>query len=51
MMASTATLLVENDMHPVIQLIFLLASDKISNEVDQFFATIRIFSRLTLIIQ
>ncbi len=38
MMASTATLLVENDMHPVIQLIFLLASDKISNEVDQFFA-------------
>ena len=37
-MASTATLLVENDMHPVIQLIFLLASDKISNEVDQFFA-------------
>ena len=38
MLASTATLLVENDMHPVIQQIFLLASDSISNELDQFFA-------------
>ena len=38
MLASTVTLLVENDMHPVLQQIFLLAMDKISNEVDQFFA-------------
>jgi TRAP-type uncharacterized transport system substrate-binding protein len=38
MLASTVTLLVEREMHPVIQQIFLLAADKISNEVDQFFA-------------
>ena len=38
MLASTATLLVEKDMHPVIQQLFLLASDKISSEIDQFFA-------------
>ena len=38
MLASTATLLVEKDMHPVIQQLFLLGSDKISNEIDQFFA-------------
>ena len=38
MLASTATLLVESDMHPAIQQIFLLAAEEISNEVDQFFA-------------
>ena len=38
MLASTVTLLVENDVHPVIQQIFLLAADRISSEVDQFFA-------------
>ena len=38
MLASSVTLLVENDMHPVIQQLFLIAADKISNEVDQFFA-------------
>ena len=38
MLASSATLLVEDDMHPVVQQIFLLAADKISNEIDQFFA-------------
>ena len=43
MLASTVTLLVESDMHPVIQQIFLLAADKISNEVDQFFANPEFF--------
>ena len=43
MLASTVTLLVEDDMHPVIQQIFLLAADKISNEVDQFFANPEFF--------
>ncbi len=38
MLASTVTLLVEKDMHPAIQYIFLLGAEKISNEVDQFFA-------------
>lgn len=38
MLASTVTLLVKNDMHPVIQQMFILAADKIGNEVDQFFA-------------
>ena len=43
MLASTVTLLVESDMHPVIQQIFLLAADKISNEIDQFFANPEFF--------
>lgn len=43
MLASTATLLVENDMHPVIQQIFLLAAKMISDEVDQFFANPEFF--------
>lgn len=38
MLASTVTLLVEKDMHPALQSIFLLAAEKISNELDQFFA-------------
>ena len=38
MLASTATLLVDSDMHPATQQLFLLAADAISNEVDQFFA-------------
>ncbi len=38
MLASTVTLLVEKDMHPAIQYIFLLGAEKISSEVDQFFA-------------
>ena len=38
MLASSVTLLVEDDMHPVVQQIFLLAADKIGNEIDQFFA-------------
>ncbi|MFZ4537572.1 TAXI family TRAP transporter solute-binding subunit [Propionivibrio sp.] len=43
MLASTVTLLVEDDMHPVIQQIFLLAANKIGNEVDQFFANPEFF--------
>lgn len=43
LLASTATLLVEKDMHPVIQQIFLLGADKISNELDQFFADPDVF--------
>ena len=38
MLASTVTLLVESDMHPAIQQLFLLAGDKIGNEIDQLFA-------------
>ena len=38
MLASTVTLLVEKDMHPAVQSIFLVAAEKISNELDQFFA-------------
>lgn len=38
LLASTATLLVEKNMHPVIQQLFILGADKISNELDQFFA-------------
>ena len=38
MLASSVTLLVEDDMHPVVQQIFLLAADKIGNEIDQVFA-------------
>ena len=38
MLASSVTLLVEDDMHPVVQQIFLLAADAIGNEIDQFFA-------------
>lgn len=38
MIASTVTLIVEKDMHPAVQSIFLLAAEKISNDLDQFFA-------------
>lgn len=38
MLASTTTLLIEKSMHPLVQEIFVLASDAIGNEVDQFFA-------------
>lgn len=38
MLASTVTLLIGKDMHPAVQSIFLLAAEKISNELDQFFA-------------
>ena len=38
MLASTVTLLVESDMHPAIQQLFLLATKKISAEANQFFA-------------
>ena len=43
MLASSATLLIEDDMHPVVQQIFLLAADKIGNEIDQFFANPEFF--------
>lgn len=38
MLASTVTLLVEKDMHPAVQSIFLLAAEKISSGLDQFFS-------------
>ena len=38
MLASTVTLLIEKDMHPAIQSIFLLGAEKITNDIDQFFA-------------
>ena len=38
MLASTTTLLVDKNLHPLVQEIFVLASDEIGNEVDQFFA-------------
>ncbi len=38
MLASTDTLLVEKKMHPAVQLIFLMAAESISNDIDQFFA-------------
>jgi TRAP-type uncharacterized transport system substrate-binding protein len=38
MLASTTTLLVDREMHPAIQQLFLLAADKIGSEQDQFFA-------------
>ena len=38
MLASTVSLLVEKDMHPAIQYLFLLGAEKVSNDVDQFFA-------------
>ena len=38
MLSTTATLLIEKTMHPAIQHIFLISADKISREVDQFFA-------------
>ena len=38
MLASTVTLLVEKDLHPAIQQLFLMATEKISREQDQFFA-------------
>lgn len=37
MIASTITLLVENTMHPALQLLFLQATDAISDESDTFF--------------
>ena len=39
MLASTGTLLVEKDLHPVIQQTFLLAADEISKQDDQFFSS------------
>lgn len=45
MLASTGTLLVERKMHPVIQQIFLLAANSISEEDDQFFAGAEFFPR------
>ncbi len=38
MLSSTATLLIEKNMHPAIQHIFLLSAEKISRDVNQFFA-------------
>ncbi len=38
MLATSATLLIEKTMHPAIQHIFLISAEKISREVDQFFA-------------
>ena len=38
MLATTATLLIEKTMHPAIQHIFLISAEKISRDVDQFFA-------------
>ena len=38
MLASTMTLLVERDMHPAIQQLFLLTADTISKDLSQFFA-------------
>jgi hypothetical protein len=38
MIASTTTLLVLEDTHPAIQLLFLMAADHISNDRNQFFA-------------
>ena len=38
MLSSTVSLLVEKDMHPAVQYLFLLGAEKISNNVDQFFA-------------
>lgn len=38
MLASTGTLLVEQDLHPVIQQTFLLAADAIGKQDDQFFS-------------
>lgn len=43
MLSSTVSLLVEKDMHPAVQYLFLLGSEKISNEVDQFFAKPELF--------
>ena len=38
MLSTTATILIEKTMHPAIQHIFLISAEKISREVDQFFA-------------
>lgn len=38
MLASTVTLVVKKDMHPAVQSIFLMAAEKISKNLDQFFA-------------
>ena len=38
MLSSTVSLLVEKDMHTAVQYLFLLGAEKISNNVDQFFA-------------
>ncbi len=43
MLSSTVSLLVEKDMHPAIQYLFLLGAEKVSNEVDQFFAKPELF--------
>lgn len=38
MLATSATILIEKSMHPAIQHIFLISAEKISREIDQFFA-------------
>ena len=38
MLASTITLVVEKSMHPAVQQTFLVAADRVSSRVDQFFA-------------
>lgn len=38
MLASSATLLVDRDLHPAVQQLFLIAMDKASAEQDQFFS-------------
>ena len=38
MLASTDTLLVEKKMHPAVQLLFLMAAESISSDINQFFA-------------
>lgn len=43
MLSSTVSLLVEKDMHPAVQYLFLLGAEKISNELDQFFAKPELF--------
>lgn len=38
MLASTVTLVVNKDLHPAVQSIFLMAAEKISKNLDQFFS-------------
>lgn len=38
MLATTATLLIEKSMHPAVQHTFLISADRISRDIDQFFA-------------
>jgi len=45
MLASTGTILVEKDLHPVIQQTFLLAADNISKQDEQFFSNPDFFPR------